>query len=241
MANAKSFVNLACKNWGLPMVGEKPAIDTIAPRPAKRQRVRSLDELPENTKPGHMYNWARTGGSFLVVVDCQLLQQVVCGQAPLKAEDLTAECECIVDSIGCLLGVGWQPLRQWEDPVLWQRRELNGTADFLANFTMDTGQSWTRTLNWPHPEHNLSECNIVSGRAHQLRRQRCKTFRSLSAGASNILLCHQTCGQSCPWLGDQHLQQRGNSAKDPSRSAKVLLPVCHLSVAEVPSSARWPS
>ena len=43
----------------------------------------------------------------------------------------------------------------------WRRREKNIVADFLVNYTMNMGRSWSETLPWPFPGASVEECNIA--------------------------------------------------------------------------------
>ena len=67
----------------------------------------------------------------------------------------------MVSNLSVILGEGWRPPREWEDPVVWHPRSSNVVADFLANYTMDIKESWSKTLEWPFEGCDLANCNIV--------------------------------------------------------------------------------
>ena len=46
-------------------------------------------------------------------------------------------------------------------------------ADYLANFTMDNGQSWSRSFDWPFPHHGVCDCNLVAWSDGGTRRHKC--------------------------------------------------------------------
>ena len=46
--------------------------------------------------------------------------------------------------------------------MVWHRRELNVVADFLANYTMDSGRTWIKEFDWPFPGRSVESCNLVA-------------------------------------------------------------------------------
>ena len=174
MQRASTFVNIVCEHFKLPQVASKAKPE--APPAAKRARhVRaSLDERPHAHRHApatvSAYDWADVGCRFVLVVDCKPLQSVIMGSALLMQSQLHGCCGKIVDNLAALLEDGWRPPRDWHDPVVWHPRDQNIVADFLANYTMDVGESWSKALDWPFPGVPLPRCNIVAHSDGGLRR-----------------------------------------------------------------------
>ena len=80
---------------------------------------------------------------------------------PLDSAELHTLISRSACSVGPLLDCGWLPPRACHDPALWQPRGSNVVADSLANYTMDMGETWERSLEWPFPGRELGECNVV--------------------------------------------------------------------------------
>ena len=52
--------------------------------------------------------------------------------------------ERISRNLASILESAWDAPQIWDDPVQWRRREKNVIADFLVNYTMNRGQSWSK-------------------------------------------------------------------------------------------------
>ena len=105
--------------------------------------------------------WHKASGCFVFIVDCQPVQRVLCGHSPLLAAELPNTYQKIADNLGQVLDEGWQALQPWGDPVIWGPRGENVTADFLANYTMDTAASWSKCFDWPFAGRQVQDCNFV--------------------------------------------------------------------------------
>ena len=69
--------------------------------------------------------------------------------------------ERITSNIHAIYTAGWRPPRAYDDPIMWQGREENVVADFLANLTMDKKESWQQVCDWPFPSHKIQDCSFV--------------------------------------------------------------------------------
>ena len=72
-----------------------------------------------------------------------------------------------------LFSEGWTSASRTADPVTWQKRDYNKVADFLANFTMDTGRSWTKEVEPPVPDFCHTMANFICHSDGGPRRGRC--------------------------------------------------------------------
>ena len=161
LQNASEFVCSVCRKWGLP--GTKPVERSTGQHCApKRRKSFSLDDFPESVIPGAAYDWDSVCRKFVCVVDCRPVQQVLCGCSALVDDSLRPVFSRTARHIAESLDAGWTAPRRWHDPVYWKRREMNKTADYLVNFTMDEARSWTYDFQWPFEGHAPHECNFVA-------------------------------------------------------------------------------
>ena len=110
------------------------------------------------------YDWHERRNCFVCIVDCTPLCDVACGYSPLAhtSSELKPMFERITENLAWMCCHGWFPPARWEDPVAWKRRHLNEIADYLVNFTMDSGTSWSREFDWPFRNVTLTDCNLVA-------------------------------------------------------------------------------
>jgi len=157
-----------------------PAVPPAAKRPRTQKRL--LGEVPDHLMENANFDWRSPSQCFICVVDCQPLQAVACGHSPLTATELTDTYEQIAQNIGQLLERNWSPAQLWGDPIIWRPRERNITADYLANYTMDNGASWSKRFRWPFPGWRTEACNFVLHSDGGTRRAQC----SASAWALDV-------------------------------------------------------
>ena len=163
------FVNNVCSHWGLPVLQTKPAGQprgetTPATPAAKRHKSNfsCLENCPtaHGEQPPPIEFW-RPCNCFAFVVDCKPLAEVVGGHTPLRADSLLPVLERITDAMFQLISIGWTPATCIADPVMWHRRESNQIADFLANFTMESGESWLKEIAPTVRDFSPCEANFI--------------------------------------------------------------------------------
>ena len=98
-----------------------------------------MPKLVIHLADGH---WDNSCMRFRLVVDCQPLCNVLNGRTALQDETYRPLFRRLAAALDMTFRNGWQPMADWEDPVVWRKREWNGQADHLVNKAMDTiGQS----------------------------------------------------------------------------------------------------
>ena len=105
--------------------------------------------------------WECSRRRCLFVVDCQPVQRVSAGMAPLRDAVAQPVFEGVCANLVSILGAGWAPPKAWDDPVIWRRREKNIVADFLVNRTMDSRLTWSKHVDLPASVRSVSDCNVV--------------------------------------------------------------------------------
>ena len=163
---APHFISSVCKAWSLPDLSPPSIVQELCSQPApKRHRTRrSLDECPRlhgATGFNNAFGWESKFGRFCFITDCRPVQQVTCGHSALQEPLLTTSYHRLTHNIAALIGHGLFPPRRWDDPVLWRPREQNLIADYLANYTMDRGESWSEVFAWPFSPRGVRSCNLV--------------------------------------------------------------------------------
>ena len=172
MSQATCFVNFVCDKFGLPRMADIGAGEPV-PLPKRPRRHCTLDDLPMPSMSAASHDWHTTSKCFICVVDCLPVQGVACGHGPLLAPDLKSTFDRIAENFAAMLDASWTPPRPWMDPVMWKRRGLNTVADYLANFTMDSARSWSKSFTWPFPGMSISDCNLAAWSDGGSRRYRC--------------------------------------------------------------------
>ena len=165
------FAGLVCKQWGLPLHDLQGALHSPETSPllsrSKRQRRHDFDlaNLPRlhGENCGRLC-WDRVAGSFVFIVDCKPVVDILCGRAPLLCSDLKPMYERMTTNLGRLLQSGRRPHELVGDPVLWQRRENNVIADYIVNHTMDRRESWNYTCDGDTPIGANLVCHSDGGR-----------------------------------------------------------------------------
>ena len=163
------FSNSVCSNWGLPVIQvNNPGQlreDSIPASPAtKRFRgaFSCFDNCPtaHGERPPPIEFW-RPRNCFVFIVDCKPVADIVGGHVPLRADDLFPVFERLTSTMFQMISAGWTSARHIADPVIWHRRENNQIADFLANFTMETGESWLKEIEPVVCDFSPDEANFI--------------------------------------------------------------------------------
>ena len=112
----------------------------------------------------HSRNWAATSKRLLIIVDCQILQKLVTGEAVLEKEQHRPTFRRMADNLLKLAQKGWRPKTDWEAFVQWVPRDLNSAADAVANHTMNKGSDIDLgTLEARHVEDRNVLVNVDGG------------------------------------------------------------------------------
>ena len=93
--------------------------------------------------------------------DCQPLVDVVMGRNAPEGLGNTAVFRAICNNMASLFDAGWLPHQSHRDPVIWKNRNHNAKADYIANFTLDTGSSWHEERHLP-PGRQLCEAVLLA-------------------------------------------------------------------------------
>ena len=113
MLKATDFVNKACTLWKLPLLQalakETVPITGDVP-PAKRRRLRMLDDCvlirsPSDADPP--LTWKYGAKELIFIVDCKPLQQIICGHAPLRNDELAPVLHKMSENIAFVMELGW--------------------------------------------------------------------------------------------------------------------------------------
>ena len=94
-------------------------------------------------------------------MDCKPLQQIACGHAPLRNDDLAPIFHKMSEHMASIVELGWNSPHHLDDPGLWKPRGDNLVADFLVNVTMDQCRSWSKTFDWPFNARHPTDCVFV--------------------------------------------------------------------------------
>ena len=105
--------------------------------------------------------WEKNACCFVFIVDCQPLADVMNGKAPLKAPGLAPVFERLTSRLFDMLQSGWGLHTQTADPISWQRRSFNKVADYLLNYTMDSGCDWLQIFDVPVSDFRASMANFM--------------------------------------------------------------------------------
>ena len=95
--------------------------------------------------------WESPVHRFIFIVDCQVLQRIVCGHTALHTDFHMPLFVRILEHLKWIFEKGLLPPRLVDDPILWVKRDVNKLADYLANVTMDRKRSWKkeRSIDMP--------------------------------------------------------------------------------------------
>ena len=135
------FLRLVCTNWGLPAAKQaEPRTESSADHTTKNDG--SEDRRKEDFEVLEL-EWEAASQRFGLIVDCQPLQQIMCGHIPLLNENYHPLLTRALNSIVGVVRHGWLPSTGRSDPIIWTRRENYYLADYLCNWTMDVKKtSW---------------------------------------------------------------------------------------------------
>ena len=165
--------NTACRLHSLPQLSGRGPAEACERALKKPRLTHTLADIPEHTLRASELDWEVVCQRFVCIVDCQPLQQVLCGHSPLLNDELRPTFDIMNKNLAALLDAGWATPRLWHDPVIWRRREMNVVADDLANFTMDSARTWSRSFDWPIAGHDLRSCNLAAWSDGGTRRHAC--------------------------------------------------------------------
>ena len=105
-------------------------------------------------------HWKSGSGRILIVVDCQIVQKITCGHAALQDERHRPTFKKIANQLKDLNKLGWKSSNDINCPIQWMPRELNRSADHMANAAMNYGRDYHIHHKLTPEEENL-ECNIL--------------------------------------------------------------------------------
>ena len=142
--------------------GDKTVPAAVGTKQAKLKH-HCLKDLPATHACDYQipFAWDPGGNRFIIVSDCQPLVQIVMGHSPLSSPTLAPPFHRISSHLVRLIVLGMRPHQQHLDPVIWRRREMNKKADYLVNYTMDTGASWTKVRPLQEFTCDLSVANWI--------------------------------------------------------------------------------
>lgn len=164
-----NFVNSVCSHWGLPVIKANPTgqdLEATVPAAPRTKRHKGSFSCFDNGPTAHgehapQIEFWRSSNCITFVVDCKPVADIVCGHVPLRTDSLFPVYERLTSTIFEFMPAGWTPATRIADPVLWHRRENNQIADFLANFTMEVGESWLKEIAPMVPNVSLCEAIII--------------------------------------------------------------------------------
>lgn len=96
----------------------------------------------------------------MIIVDCQIIQKITCGHAALQDERHRPTVKKISDQLKDLNKLGWKTSNDISCPIQWMPRELNRSADHMANAAMDYGRGYRIHQKLKLEEEDLN-CNIL--------------------------------------------------------------------------------
>ena len=120
-ARLQYFIDAVCRHWGLPSIRRKmpqiPAsLEPSVEPTAKRIKRLTLDMCPlqHHSQSSNAKTSCEKGRSeFLFIVDCQPVQLVACGHAPLLAQDSRPMFDRISANFVGIIDAGWDTPQRW--------------------------------------------------------------------------------------------------------------------------------
>ena len=135
-----SFRQKAAQVYGMPLLAnwcESPRHPPDVTKERRTSRLRLADIPAAHGDDLPHISWNHDRDSFVLVVDCKPLAEVMNGIIPLRTACLNPVFERMTRRMFSLLGVGCHTSTPTADPVFWHRRDYNKIADFLVNYAMD--------------------------------------------------------------------------------------------------------
>ena len=143
--------------WALPSLHRVDALiasSFIAADEQKKGEEKCYDMRPPDVQ------WSGACNRFVFVVDCQPVQKIVCGHAPLLASDCEPLFHRILNNIAHIIMSGTLPPNNHSDPVCWTKRDRNQLADYICNVTMDSCSCWREVRQVGVPDNaNVLVCS----------------------------------------------------------------------------------
>ena len=145
MKQCDQFINTICIKWPLPMLPAKPA--TALEHPVTIKMSTAIEQVPD--LPPHPLDlcWQSDQHRLWIQVDCQALADLLSGRAALDGVAHRPIFIRLSRRLLKLYSMGFRPVCDSQEFVLWSPREYNTVAGHACNATMDSGRSSWYT--WP--------------------------------------------------------------------------------------------